>query len=226
MDRKRLFFGAEQSGGYSPIFEGDSNSLNGSSSTTLSVAYPSGIQADNIILLWLNTNRASTWTVPSGFTLIKTTSISGFSYALFYKRATGTESGNLSVTASGYSTGGHFGIMSRYSGCIKTGIPYEELTFTPINNDVGSITHSNSNSLGDNRLACVFLTQGQTGNFPTITFNNYTVSYSYQNGAGGNTRVHLGTQDILNSSTDDGNASVSWGGTNDAVGVGILLIPN
>src|SRR5574343_1135862 len=72
----------------------------------LTIAYPSGLAADDIMVLVTGCDNQPTITWPSGFTQIQTTGIAapdGQRLAAAWKKATGSESGNL--TQSGYIGG-------------------------------------------------------------------------------------------------------------------------
>lgn len=98
---------------------------------SLNVPYPS-VQADDILLLQVTFRAVSgvhDFNTPSGWTLISQIDCNGSDntlYALFWKRATGSESGNQTVTknSGGGSPQEMAGRMTAWSGAVESGTPY------------------------------------------------------------------------------------------------------
>jgi hypothetical protein len=77
--------------------------------TSLSVPYPAGLQAGDILVLWIGSAGNGTFTTPSGWS-VAISSSSG--RAVYYKVATGSESGSLSVSVQSDSNSAKCGIMA------------------------------------------------------------------------------------------------------------------
>jgi len=90
-------------------------------STALNVNYPATVDAGDILFCKVGGgSNTHTWsTVVSGWTEI----VDEGGGALYWKRATGSESGTALFTASGSAT--HSGVMYRWADCKETGTPYE-----------------------------------------------------------------------------------------------------
>lgn len=106
---------------------GSAGSVSSAGTTSLNVPHPSGITAgDLLVMLIVNKTSSATPTTPSGWTLL-VTSVGGYPdpdngasnsgyvrISVYYKVASGSESGNQAVTiTSGNSAGGR---MFRYTG--------------------------------------------------------------------------------------------------------------
>lgn len=89
-------------------------------------AYPAGVSAGDILIVhWYEEGTATTVTPPSGWVEIGTGTASTGSvhrHRLFWKRAVGGESGSVAFSHSSLYCGGY---MSRWTGCIATGTPFE-----------------------------------------------------------------------------------------------------
>lgn len=85
-----------------PVCENVATRGSGSNSTTVSIAYPSGIQAGDLLVLHISVRETTaSLSTPSGFTHLQTIdSAKGISGSVFYKIASGSESGSISVTRS------------------------------------------------------------------------------------------------------------------------------
>jgi hypothetical protein len=101
------------------------------------VPYPSGIMVEDILILEVVWYEVSSVTpiinTPAGWTQIdQGQSFTLQTHALFYKRATGTESGtvNVSGTSASSSNDTKAGMISIYRGCVSTGTPYEGVAAT------------------------------------------------------------------------------------------------
>lgn len=89
---------------------------------TIYITYPS-VQADDIIVALIYTGGATGCSTPSGWTLVKEISTPP-NLQLFWKRATGSESGNQWFV--GASNDQIMGAMSVFRGCITTGSPFDD----------------------------------------------------------------------------------------------------
>lgn len=128
------------------------------STATPSIAVPSGVVADDIIIVELFMGGATTVTaMPTGFAHITGSPItvspgSGEHRAAYmWKRATGADSGTYDFTVSG----SQFleGAATRYSGAITTGTPFEATTDTDVNNtDSLTTTGVSLTTSADDRL--------------------------------------------------------------------------
>lgn len=106
--------------------------------TTWNVAYPAGITAGDLLVLFISSNGgAASATPPSGFTEVhRETTVTNPRGGLWIKVATGSESGPLAVTMT--STTGHAQI-ARYSG-VDTTTP-QDATRTIVQNTGTTVAH-------------------------------------------------------------------------------------
>lgn len=119
-----------------PTFGTAGTFLNGATSTSAAVPVPSGVAADDIVLIHLHIGSATAPTVlPSGFaevvptgTQFTTGTVGGI--RCYWKRATGADSGTYDFTFG--SSVNKSGVATRYPGCIATGTPYDAGTGGPV----------------------------------------------------------------------------------------------
>jgi len=102
--------------------------------TSITVPIPTGLQANDIILVFFETNAGTTVSTPSGFTLI--VEVDDLTSALtqincYWKRATGSET-SFTQTATDHQCA----LVMLIRGCVVTGTPYEAMT----NSKTGSTT--------------------------------------------------------------------------------------
>src|SRR4051794_13761058 len=103
--------------------------LAGGTRTTSAVPVPSGVASGHVVLVHLYIEVASAVTPPAGFTELvfspspfTTGSVSG--QRIFWKRASGADSGTYSFThASAWTSG----VAVRHTGAIGSGTPVEVL---------------------------------------------------------------------------------------------------
>lgn len=118
-----------------PVFFG-AGTLNGESSGTsiTPVAFPAGIRANDIAVMGVGCNAASTFTTPSGqgaWAVLGTSleSDAGQSTEWYWLRLTGSEaSETVAASATFSSTVGGYGQIFVFRGCITTGNPFESVT--------------------------------------------------------------------------------------------------
>ena len=117
-------------------------------STSLSVPYYAGLAADDIALIFVCSNSSPTIGVPSNYTAISNqiadSNSSNYGRG-FWKRLTGSESGNVTVSCTGGSQSE--GVMIGIRGCITTGTPYEGHATTTTYTATPAITTTGPNRL-------------------------------------------------------------------------------
>lgn len=92
-------------------------------STSLDVPYYSGFQADDIAFIWAFANDTPTFGTVSGWTALTQVNNGTFGGRLYWKRLTGSESGTVTVSASGAVSA--LGIMIGVRNALTSGTPYE-----------------------------------------------------------------------------------------------------
>lgn len=104
-----------------PVYEDNGGIDAEVSNTNVYPAFPGTVNANDILIANICTRSATTWNTPAGWTAIDVIG----RRALFYKRASGSESGTETFNNNG-TNDNCYGIIYRYSGCILTGTPYEQ----------------------------------------------------------------------------------------------------
>ncbi|HEX9229200.1 MAG TPA: alkaline phosphatase D family protein [Arthrobacter sp.] len=127
-----------------------------SAATSLAVAYPAGIVANDLLVLSLTlSQQTALTTVPSGWTLAKAQDAVGGTYTattVFYKKAVGGETGTVTVgtwTTSGRTTA----IMSRWAGVDTV----TALDTAPVSNATADATTLLMPSITTTTANCVLL---------------------------------------------------------------------
>ena len=114
-----------------PVYENSGN-LTTSITVTIGIEYPSSISADDILIIVAakdGSYGSGNATAPSGFTFLQGSDGSGddFQTVIYWKRASGSESGSENLVWDNTPSSVTAGIMYRYSGCITTGDPYYDV---------------------------------------------------------------------------------------------------
>jgi hypothetical protein len=123
---------------------------------SIDVAYPASISANDILILLVQAkDTVDNFDTPTDWTAFGA-SVSNTSHRskLFWKRATGSESGTLTVTRTAGAV--HFGArIYRYAGCQTTGNPYEAYT-TGTDNSATPADPQDTTTTGADRRICYF----------------------------------------------------------------------
>lgn len=203
-------------GGDIPSFIGASTGTTNTGSSTLSVNYPSSIQANDIIICVVqgeDTSGASTGDTSFGgggvtnFSSLGNRDGNGGASAsgVFYKRATGSESGT--ETATMVAPGGPrsmTGIMYLFRGCITSGDPTNG--FSSSDNAVSStwsqqsLTTTVGACLGCNVIAAV-ANSATAGSFTGETGGDWTEANIYSSANG---TIQLQTASLPSATTISG----------------------
>lgn len=100
--------------------------LDGADSTTAAVPVPAGVAANDVILVHLYKDVSDTVTPPAGFTEITPAAsvTAPFNHHLFWKRASGADTGTYSFGWTG-SVLWRAAIATSYRGCVTSGSPID-----------------------------------------------------------------------------------------------------
>lgn len=205
----------------SPVYEG-SGAMVGTINNNLDVPFPSGIEENNILILQIGTNQppGNAIDVPSGFTLMLQNYTGSMGYAMFWKRAAGTETGNLTVSKNDFITS-HYGVMSRYSGCVETGTPYTDLTSISIaSRSITTIAIPYNPLVISLGLAFFFQEDDIAW---SVTSSVYTQAYLKTSTVDSDFTLALQSTDIIVGGDDPGDVSYSSGVADYTAAVGLLL---
>lgn len=127
-------------------------------STTSVNNRPSGVVADDILLLFVYIETTVALTYPSGFTEVAAINASNSSFALHvaWKRATGGEPATYTTSW----TGGSYAdtVMAAYSGCVTTGSPMDATpTVSALGSGSGSIVSPSITTVSANAMVISFV---------------------------------------------------------------------
>lgn len=213
-----------------PVYAGavyeDTGGISSGTNASVDVIYPSTVNANDILFISVMDADNDTFTVPSGFTLIRQSSTNtNLSVALFWKRAIGTETGTITVTsalADGQVVGG---IMYRYTGCVTSGTPYEQFSLGSVQQTTSN-THNNTlNTNGIDRLA-VNLVTVEDNTINGATLNGWIEDSRESSTAGSDFSFSMATQEIPTSGTNAGTIIISFSASEYNASNNLYLIPD
>jgi subtilisin family serine protease len=141
-----------------PAF-GSAGAAAGALGTTINVPYPAGINANDLLVLLVMTRESADIATPAGFTAGDARGQNGGLRAeWFWKRATGSETGTLTVTkASGSAL--LYGRMFRFTGAATTGTPVEAVAQVGVGNNA-TMAPADITTQGPNRRVVVLVAEG------------------------------------------------------------------
>lgn len=187
------------SSGGTPSIGGDGGMGITVGADNFTVNYPVTLSANDILLLHLSLTddlgNADVSSITGGWTLAGSAYANDTFGKLYWKRATGSETGSETVTLTEIISGSApaSGVMSSWSGCISSGTPFEELTFA--NQGSGTnITGSAISTSGPNRRVVSFFSHPKIQTTGTNT-NGWTEEYDLNSGAGDTTTMECCSKD-------------------------------
>lgn len=136
------------------------------SGTSITPVIPAGAQADDIMVMAAMTNGSSTFSTPTGWTILgtKVESNSNESAAWFWKRHTGAESNPTSTTSASLSTtNGGYGRIYVYRNATTSGSPFEGEAVNTAASTSTTPTSTSITTTGNDRLV-VCLTSNDDDN--------------------------------------------------------------
>lgn len=156
-----------------PVFEeaGAGNaSAPGAGAQTLDIAYPSTVNANDILILHeyacagTGNDSITLSGLPGSFSevnnYVKTSGTGRFSSRMSWLRASGSETGTVTIGVTfgpGASPAVLAGRMYRFSGVIATGTPYENANRTGVTSTTSTISQESITTVGSDRLCAHFL---------------------------------------------------------------------
>jgi hypothetical protein len=146
--------------------------------TSIDVNYTSTVNLNDCLVMQVIKYALNTFTTPSGWIeLTQAQYIGTATIATYIKRATGSESGTVTVQTGASSVWNH-GTMFRVSGVVTSGTMYEDFT------DAGASSGTTINipvitTLGANRLAiALYYIGAEDAGEPSTQPTDYTEQYS------------------------------------------------
>lgn len=186
----------------------------------VNVSYPATVNLNDILIAQLLDADNDAFATPAGWTLIyQEGANANASHAYFWKRATGDESGTQLFTTALSAGSGVYGVISRYSGCITSGTPYEDATGAAVT-QTSTPTIPAMTATAGGRLAVGFVTIED--NITLTGHSGYTNAYQEMSVFGGDANLAGAHQQTDGNIASDALslASAEYTGI-----LGILLIP-
>lgn len=181
-----------------PVYQG-TGGLAAVISGDLAITLPSGIATGDILIANVFRTDNDVPAAPTGWTEIQNQigSASDYSYASYWRRAESAESGTVTfVTPSSFS-GGFYGIIYRFDGCLATGTPYESLLTTGAPSNGTSIAITPTGPTGAERLGIVLgIVEDNTAS--SIAGTGWTQSSLLQTSVGADACLALATKNLNN----------------------------
>jgi len=151
-------------------------------SGTLSPGLPAGYAADDIFVLFCNTNDGETAPTPSGWTLLgfEESAAAGIRATMFWRRATASESApSFTSPANGESA-----IIHAFRGCVATGSPFDVTAGNSDSSSNTTVTFPSITTTVDDCMVVLFGAifnaniSGQTnGNLTSLTERSDNLSF-------------------------------------------------
>ena len=187
------------------------------------VDYPSTVNANDILILAVLNDVNCTFTTPSGWAVIQYLNSSNASIVLYWKRATGSESGTETVIPD-ISPGQIIcGIMSRFSGCKTTGTPFEATEYYGIA-VIQDVPAPEITTLGVNRLVVNFILEEDNWGYSVA--DNYIERYEELSGVGSGATMYCQTQAVATATTVPEETTIKSIASSDyTASVSIALVP-
>ena len=213
--------------GPSPVFEGYTGwTVQSGNPTSISLAYPTGTSENDILIIVIMTYLYDTLSsLPSGWTELSKKGSSWYEQ-IIWKRADGTESGNLIldlINDSSYPTAGAY--MLRISGCTLTGSPFDTNTVgnTVSSRSSQSLTHTGTE--GNNRLGIAIYSLWDDVSSPTFNNGTWTRNYFLASTAGNDTTHIVYSQQITTAGSTGGAVGYSFYSEDVCCGIIFILKP-
>ncbi len=152
----------------------DSGTIGTGIDASCDVPYPATVNLDDILFIVVMDADDDTFTTPTDWNVINNAiGITNLTVSMYWKRADGTETGTETLTSA--SSNGQLvaGIMHRYSGCVKTGTPYEQYLTSGENQSSTQTPDWIGDALGPNRLAIALLCV-EDNTINAFTANSFT----------------------------------------------------
>ena len=161
------------------------------------VPYPATVDENDILWVELLDADNDSFDTPSGWNKVdELTTEANASFAWYWKRATGSETGTETFTSVLNAGSLVAGVMARYKNCITSGTPYD-VVGGPTRNGVTqstSITLGSITTQGANRLALVMI--GVEDNLGISQAANYTEDFEVTTDIGGDGSFSFQSQPV------------------------------
>lgn len=186
-------------------------------STTVAVPFPASIASGDILLLQLvSGNNSVDHQTPSGFSSICTqiAQSTNASFSWWWKRADGTESGNLTCSRTS-STLQFSGVMSRWTGAIASGTPYNVVTPATVGRSTTCTSSAITPTYDAASVICMIQVEDNVS-IAQLSGGNYVERFEVTSATGDDTEIALdsftqttATAEVARTATVGG--TDSWG---------------
>lgn len=198
-----------------PVYEGNGG-IFAAGDYSITCNYPVAVDVNDIAWVQLLDADNDTFTVPEGWNLVdEDGSVTFASTCWMWRRCDGTEGGTSQTFISQLGAGaGVYGVISIFSGCRTSGVPYEGKAMTAVSQGASAAILA-CETLGVERLVCVFI--NVEDNVSVGVGSGYAEDYELQSTFGGDACLELQSQQVATAQTIEA-TSAALGG-NDYNGV-------
>lgn len=178
-----------------PVYEGNGGLAEGEGAG-VTLSYPTIVNANDILIIQVLDKDADSFQTPTGFNgpVRSHTDNSNLSDALWWKRASGSESGTITLNSNSSDGDLIAAVMSRFSGCIQSGNPYEQQGSTGISSST-AIGFRSITTQGANRLILYLAQVNDDVIVNKIT--NATIQYQLTTSTGGGGAIQMHTRSAI-----------------------------
>ena len=182
-----------------PAYE-DNGGIADGTDYAVAVPYPGTVNENDILLVCVLDADNDSFDVPSGWAKItEDTSNSNASFAWYWKRATGSETGSETFTSVLNASALVAGVMARFSGCVTTGDPYDTGFGHETVNQGTTINIPTLDTADTERLVVAMIAvEDNTG---VSQASDYTEAFDVTTTTGGDGEFSFQTQQVATDST-------------------------
>jgi len=162
--------------------------LSTSSTTTVTPGYPLSMAANDVMFLSIAHAQVSVITAPPGWTILQDfyPITNDSTQRIFWKRATGSESGTLTITTSTSNGSGFMARMCAFYNVTTCGVPFEGKEFI-WGNSINTMFFRNANLTTYSNMLAVSLGSHTPNGITGASFNGWTTVHNSNSSAGGST---------------------------------------
>lgn len=163
-----------------PTYVGNGGLTEGTSTNSINITYPS-LAADDILIIQTLSNDNDTHLRIDGWNkVVQTHSNTAATASWYWKRASGGESGTVTVTKT--SSNDFWGVMSSWRGCTTVGTPFEVENDTS-GNGANSVSSQSITPLIDYCRIVVLINMEDDTYTPPLAGGNYASNFSLESSA-------------------------------------------
>lgn len=223
-DRLTNFRGYEVAAPPTPTYV-DNGGLTANIGQSVNVNYPSTNNNDILLMIVYDELDNLVLSVSGWSEIVSGSVVGSEAWKWFWRRSDGTETGSVNVSSLTDEGLLMAGIMYRFSGCVTTGLPYENSIVDVESNNTVFNNVILDNSLGDNRLAVgIFSFSGDL--YSSMTLNGWSEIDNSVTLTGNDATFVLTTKEIITSGTSAGTVTLNTLSITNCFISAIYLKPN